>query len=210
MRAWQPRPTPRHPFLFVIAAAVTVLAAPAPARAQDNAKPDEAKSLTLERVPGVEKAKMAGLEAQTQAGGDRYSVQDLDIMQPVAVRLRAIDPSQTVRLEVVKGEWTNVYRNCATQGATPCEVRFRTQGNFGMHVTSPGGAGVRYELGVYVGDEMKLVPSNLVVTPKNAGQPAGGGLGTTTILLGIIAAALVVLVFLVGWSLLRKRNQEAS
>jgi len=209
MRAWHPRPIPL-PSLVVLAAIASALAAPSPARAQGNAKPDDATSLTLERVPGVEKAKMAGVEARTEAKGDRYSVQDLDIMQPVAVRLRAIDPSQTVRLEVVKGEWTNVYRNCATEGANPCEVRFRTEGNFGMHVTSPSGAGVAYELGVYVGDEMKLVPSNLVVTPKSAGPAAGGGLTTTTILLGIIAAALVVLVVLVGWSLLRKRNQEAS
>jgi len=209
MRAWQPRPTPIRPFLFVIAAVVTVLAAPAPARAQGSAKPDDAKSLTLERVPGVEKAKMAGFEARTQTGGDRYSVQDLDIMQPVAVRLRAIDPSQTVRLEVVKGEWTNVYRKCATQGASPCEVRFRTQGNFGMHVTSPGGVGVAYELGVYVGDEMKLVPPNVVVPPKNGAPAASGGLGLTNILLGVIAVALVGLLLLVAWSMLRKRNQEA-
>ena len=153
---------------------------------------------------------MAGLETDTKTGGDRYSVQDLDIMQPVAVRLRAIDPSQTVRLEVVKGEWTNVYRNCATSGAAPCEVRFRTQGNFGMQVTSPAGAGVPYELGVYVGDEMKLVPANLVVSPKDAGRAAGGGLGLTNILLGVIAVALVGLLPLVAWSVLRKRNQEAS
>ena len=204
MRAWRRA----LPTAFLVLAGL--LAAPAPAAAQGAGKPAEGTTLTLERAPGVERAKMAGLETDTKQGGDRYSVQDLDIMQPVAVRLRAINPSQTLRLDVVKGEWTNVYRNCSTEGATPCEVRFRTQGNFGMQVTSPSGAGVAYELGVYVGDEMKLVPANLVVPPKNAGQPAGGGLGTTTILLGIIAVALVVLVFLVGWSLLRKRNQEAS
>ena len=204
MRAWR-RVLP--PTLLVLAG---LLAAPAPAAAQGAGKPDEATALTLERVSGVERAKMAGLETDTKTGGDRYSVQDLDIMQPVAVRLRAIDPSQTVRLEVVKSEWTNVYRNCSTSGAAPCEVRFRTQGDFGMHVTSPSGAGVAYELGVYVGDEMKLVPANLVVSPKNAGPAAGGGLGLTNILLGVIAVALVGLLLLVAWSVLRKRNQEAS
>jgi hypothetical protein len=200
MRAWRPF---LPPALLVLAG---LLVAPVPARAQGS----EATALTLERVPGVERAQMAGLETDVKAAGDRYSVQDLDIMQPVAVRLRAIDPSRTVRLEVVKGEWTSVYRDCSTRGATPCEVRFRTQGNFGMRVTSPEGAGARYELGVFVGDEMKLVPANVVVPPRDAGQAAGSGLGLTNILLGVIAVALVGLLLVVGWSVLRKRNQEAS
>lgn len=187
------------------ALAAGLLLAPA-ARAQEATA--GVTVLKPEAAEGLEQAKMAGERNETTRDGRRYSIQDLDVMQPVAIRVEAEDPARPIRIEVVKGEWDRVYRDATTGADGVAEVRFRTQGACGLEVTSPSGAGAGYRLALWVGDEIKTVPANVLV-PREATSGSDRG-GLTDLLLGIIAGALVVLVALVAWSMLRKRSQGAS
>ncbi|MCU0293167.1 MAG: hypothetical protein MUF10_14435 [Thermoanaerobaculaceae bacterium] len=167
-----------------------------------------AVELKLARVEGLEHGTMAVREARTTVAGDRCLVADLDVMQPVAVRLRAVEPARAVTLEVLKGDFERVYRRCATDPDGVCEIHLRTQGDLGLRVTSPAGAGVPFELAVWVGEEVKAVPAN-VLTPASRVARKGEGISLTNALLAVIAVALVGLLVLVAWVVLRRRPREA-
>jgi hypothetical protein len=159
--------------------------------------------LELRVIEELDQGRMAMADGVAPAEGVRYSVQDLDLMQPVAVALVAADAGQPVRLEIAKGEWDQVFRSCETDGSGACEVRFRTQGNFGIRVLPASASSSSYQLAVWVGDEARAVPTNVIV-PRDGGT-TGSGLGLIQILLGVIAAALVVLVVL-GIVLVQRRR----
>jgi len=199
-------PSPRWS-VCLAAALAAGLALPPAARAQEATA--GVTVLKPEAVEGLEQSKMAGERNTTAADPRRYSIQDLDIMQPVAVRVEAEDPARPIRIEVVKGEWDQVYRDQTTGADGAAEVRFRTQGACGLKVTSPTGAGAGYRLALWVGDEIKTVPANVLV-PREGGAGGSNRGGFTDLLLGFIAAALVVLIALVAWSMFRKRSQGAS
>lgn len=163
------------------------------------------EALQPQVVEGVESGCLARVEAEAPAEGLRYSVQDLDVMQPVAVKVIASDAARPVEIQIVKGEWDSVHRHCATDESGTCEVRFRTQGNFGVRVAPVGGASAaRFALGVWVGEEVQVVPDNLV-TPAAAGRA-----WTTT---DLLLAAVVVLLgagLAVGVVALRAHRRTAS
>ncbi len=152
------RSRPLFPFL-----AVWAFAAAAPVTTQPSTGGGLAFTvLEPQTAEGLASGKVAGADGTAIADGVHYSVQDLDLMQPVAVALFAVDSAKTVKLEIVKEQWTQVYRSCDTGTAGQCEVRFRTQGNFGIRVLPAGRDPASYQLAVWVGDEIQAVPSAAV------------------------------------------------
>ena len=144
------------------AALATALTIPAWAQTQ----PPKAPNYTVlepQAFTGRAGGKAIGAEGIATSEGVLYSVQDLDLMQPVAVGVLAQDPQRAVILEVVKGEWTKVLRRCETSPNGQCDARFRTQGNFGLRVTPKNGSKAGYQLFLWVGKEVQAVPNNLFV-----------------------------------------------
>ena len=180
---------------FVLALAVaggTVLLGAQPA-------PEKITTLSLQSVNGVA-GQLATTEATAGTTPEKYSVQDLDLMQPVAVRIEAVDPARPVTLKAVKAEWDQVYRECTTDAKGACEVRLRTQGNFGLLISARDPKGAPFRLAVWAGEEVKNVPANLVVPAARA----QGGWSRTELLLGVIAAVLIAGLVLVTRIVRRK------
>jgi hypothetical protein len=182
---------------------VGALAAVAPLAAQQGAKEPQFTVLTPAAQAGVEHGRMATASGRAGAAVERYSVQDLDLMQPVAVTVIAADPGAPVRLEVVKGEWEKVFRTCDTDATGQCAVRFRTQGNFGVQVRSTSGAEAAYELGVWVGDEIHAVPANVLGPPVEKE-------GSSTLLLVIAGLLALILIALVALDVSKSRAGAAA
>ncbi|HSM12499.1 MAG TPA: hypothetical protein VLA66_00380, partial [Thermoanaerobaculia bacterium] len=91
-------------------ALLAALAAAAPLTAQQGAREPQFTVLPPAARAGLEHGALASASGRTGATPERYSVQDLDLMQPVAVTVVAGDPGQPLRLEIVKGEWEKVFR----------------------------------------------------------------------------------------------------
>jgi hypothetical protein len=162
--------------LLVVTAfvAVLILAMLAPAWGQKPVAEPTFTELKLEDFKGRAGGKAIGAEGKATAQGILFSVQDLDLMQPVAVGLFATG-AQPVKLEIVKGQQTNVLRRCDTGRTGRCEVRFRTQGNFGIRVLSAGTAAADFGLAVWAGPEVQSVPQNAIVPATGKPGPRKEG-----------------------------------
>lgn len=186
----------------VVVCGLCGLLAAAALGAQTSAEDPGLTVLTPASVPGLDRGQLATARGTAAGEQVRYSVQDLDLMQPVAVTLVAAGAAAPVRLEIVKGEWDNVFRSCETDAAGSCEVRFRTQGNFGIKVQSSASSPAGYELAVWVGEEVKAVPANLL------GEAAEKGLSPLVLTLG--ALVLVGLVLVLVWAARSRRVPTAG
>lgn len=166
-------------------------------------------TLGLQRVQGVGGmlATAEGVAGSAAKAVQKYSVQDLDLMQPVAVRLEAIDRTKPVALKVVKGEWDKVHRECVTDDRGACEVKFRTQGNFGLIVAARGTDSASYRVAVWAGDEIKTVPANLIV-PAGRAERAGGWTRVEILLAGI-AGLLIAGIGLVAVLVVRRKGRSS-
>ncbi len=144
-----------------------LLAAAIPATAQPSAAEGPVVTVLVpEAVEGLSCARAVAAEGTAVSGGVHYSVQDLDLMQPVAVGLFAVEAARPVKLEIVKGEWTQVFRNCDTGGSGQCDVRFRTQGSFGIRVLPAADSPSGYQVAVCVGEEVQAVPSAVTASTQ--------------------------------------------
>jgi hypothetical protein len=166
--------------------------------------PEKVTTLSLQTAQGVA-GKLATTEATAGTTPEKYSVQDLDLMQPVAVRIEAVDPARPVTLKAVKAEWDKVYSECTTDAKGACEVRLRTQGNFGLLVSARDPRGAPYRLAVWAGEEIKNVPANLMTPAAGARQ----GWTRTEMLLGVIAAVLILGVVLVAARVMRRGGKSS-
>ena len=118
-------------------------------------------------------------------------------MQPVAVGVLAQDPKRGVVLEVVKGEWTNVFRRCETDPKGQCDARFRTQGNFGLRVTPKNGLKAGYQL-FGVGRKRSRGCPQQLVRPKAQIASVLKGRCQCSRVPGLRAGAVTVLILLVS------------
>ena len=159
--------------------AVALVASVAPARVSGNEHPKGAAPtshsprvqttkdadivLTPEPSKGLKIGKVAGVQGKAPPDGQRISVQSIDLMQPIAVGLFAVEPTHALKLEIIKGKWTDVIKTCVTDATGSCEVRFRTEDHFGMRVSSVDSHPAGYNAVVWVGDEIQEVPQNVVM-----------------------------------------------
>jgi hypothetical protein len=155
---------------FCAALATAVLACPISFAATSKAaKVPEAKSLEFEKIERVKNGKFAYVVGSTKVDAVRYVASNLLVTQPVVVTLKADNPKDKIRLMVTKTEWTKAEREGSTGADGRVRLSFRTQGDFGVAVSSTS-AGKPYRMSVWIGDEVKS-PMPPVVVPKSAWKP---------------------------------------
>jgi|KBSSwiStaDraftv2_1062776.scaffolds.fasta_scaffold267052_2 hypothetical protein len=183
--------------LFVLCAA---LAGGASAQTPDNKIP--VYKLDLRKVPDIPDGDAALVKGDAGSIPDRFFVENLYMLKPVSVTVRAVNPGGVVNVKITKEKWTTVLREGTTGSDAQVNFKFRTQGEFQISITSPN-AGTPYKMVVWVGKD--IVPkAKPVFVPKSQFQGsatpawwwwAGGG----------VAVVIVALLALV----LRNRKQAS-
>lgn len=139
--------------------------------AQAADKEPTAKPLPLKKVDGLTNGRLAYIVSKTAANGQRFYASNLLVTQPVIVTLKSDDPGNDIQLKVTKTQWSKAEREVSTGSTGRVQLKFRTQGEFGLAV-SGADAGKPYRMTVWIGDEVKRPMANVVV-PKSQWKPVG-------------------------------------
>lgn len=211
-----------------IAIAVLLACGAFSAAALGAAKEPTAKPLALKKVEGLTNGRLAYVVGKTTRDGQRFYASNLLVTQPVIVTLKSDDPANDIRLEVTKTQWSKAEREVSTGAKGRVQLKFRTQGEFGLAV-SGSDAGKPYRMTVWIGDEVKR-PMASVVVPKSkwkgtaampaeppaasaapavatSAPPADKPLGGGSLVVWLIAGLLVVIAALL-FALLRKKREH--
>jgi hypothetical protein len=189
--------TARLMFAGVLCAALTAVA---PAQVPDNKIP--VYKLELRKVPDIPEGDAALVKGDAGSIPDRFFLENLYMLKPVSVSVRAVNPGGVVNVKITKDKWTDVLREGTTGADAQVNFKFRTQGEFQISITSPT-PNTPYKMVVWVGKD--IVPkSKPVFVPKS--EFKGGGTPTWWWWAGG-GGALVVIILLV--LVLRKRKQAS-
>jgi hypothetical protein len=187
----------------LLAGALGVCAAAAP-KAPDT--PDAWK-VQLKSVPQIKKGKVALYQGTATPSGQHFALDDLSIVQPVAVALLAKNREDDLSLQLLKDRWDHPYRTGSTKGAGKASFAVRTQGELRILVTAP--TPTPYQLVVWSGDDIKL-PMRSPFIPMAEYQKrhpeVAGGMGRYA--LWTFGALLVVVVGLAGALIMVKRGRS--
>ena len=170
------------------------------AQAPDNKIP--VYKLDLRKVPDIPEGDAALVKGDAGSIPDRFFVENLYMLKPVSVTVRAVNPGGVVNVKLTKSKWTDVLREGTTGADSQVNFKFRTQGEFQISITSPT-PNTPYKMVVWVGKD--IVPATKpVFVPKS--QFKGGGTPAWWWWAG--GGALIVIAILLAL-LLRKRKQAS-
>lgn len=154
---------------------------------------------------------------------DRFWVEGLGVLTPVAVTIIAKNPGDEITVALGQDRWDEPVTKIATTKDTPqVTKKLRTQGDLEISVTAAS-EDKQYWLIVWVGDEIvpELAPVTVPMskykkehpdagkTPAPDGGPnsAKAGAGTSPIMI-VIAVALVLIVLLLAVVVFRKKGKS--
>lgn len=169
------------------------------AQAADGDKPATIR-LEPKRQPGIDRGKAVVVKGEAGKVPQRFLLDGITYMMPVAVALRPVEAGQEVSMNVTKYAWNQPLRQGSSDGDV-LRYLFRTEGEFQVSVTSER-EGTPYRLLVWVGDETKPDLAPVVVRASEFEGDAGG----TTWWIWLVAGAglVVAAVLAVRWSGKRK------
>lgn len=192
---------PKNSLGFATMALVCAMLAPVPASAQ--AADDKIPVYRLEprEAPDVPVGRVAMVAGTTTAIPDRFFVENLHMLVPVSVTVRAADAAAPVRVRLTKSSWDEALREGTTANGEQVQFKLRTQGEFQIAVDSPR-PGAEYKMVVWVGPDIVPETSPIIVPTSefDGGTPrwiwwVAGGIG---------ALLLLVLAFVFG-----KRSRQS-
>ena len=158
--------------------------------------------LDLRKVDGIPTGDAALVSGEAGSTPDRFFAENLYMLRPISVTVRAVNPGGVVNVKLTKEKWDDVLREGTTGADNQVNFKFRVQGQFQVSITSPT-PGTPYKMVVWVGPD--IVPKTRpVFVPKS--QFEGGGLPKWIWWAG--GGAVVVIVLLV-LALFKKRKQAS-
>lgn len=189
-----------HLFRGCLAAALTLLVAmPQVALAATDA----AKPVTIRLQPkqqaGIDRGKAVVVKGEAGKVPQRFLLDGITYMMPVAVALRPVSKGDEVALSVTKYAWNQPLRQGDTDGDI-LRYLFRTEGEFQVSVTAKQ-EGTPYRLLVWVGDETKPELKPVVV---KASEYEGDKAGTGWLRWALIVGAAAIAAWLAVRALRRK------
>jgi hypothetical protein len=159
--------------------------------------------LDLRKVPDIPEGVAALVAGNAGATPDRFYVDNLYMLKPVSVTVRAADPGGVVNVKLTKEKWDSVLREGTTGAESQVNFKFRTQGEFQISITSPQ-ANTPYKMVVWVGPD--IVPRTKPVFVPESQYKGAGGLPRWAWWAG--GGGLLVIVVLAGF-LFMKRKQAS-
>lgn len=123
-------------------------------------------------MPGLDRGKAVVVKGISGKLPQRFALEGIDFLHPVAVALRPVKHGENVAMSVTKYAWNQPLREGETDGDI-LRYLFRTEGEFQVTVSAPN-PGTHYRLMVWVGDELKpeMTP---VVVPASEHDASGKG-----------------------------------
>jgi hypothetical protein len=156
--------------------------------------------IPIYRLDPIERADIPEGKAAFVSGNagsipDRFFLENLYMLKPISVTVRAVNPGDDVRVKITKWKFDDVLREGSTAGNQQVLLKFRTHGEFQISVTADK-PNTPYKMVVWVGPDMKPKSKPLFVPQsefKDSGMPkwvwwAAGAAGAI-----IIAVLFVIL-----------------
>ena len=172
---------------------------------QIEVKPDER----------IAKGKSAFIHGETDAIGDKFLVEGIDVMQPVYVGVYTKNADDKIRVRIVKDNWDKAEREENTDGTGKAEFTFRTYDGFKIGIDAK--EDTEYQIVVWVGDEISddlpaiAVPASDYVEREDKTNPdvnsKSDEVSFSYLELGLIGLVFLLLVGSgVAFMLLRKKK----
>lgn len=124
-----------------------------------------------------------GAEITQTESTQYFYVSNVSIYSPDYVGITAADSSSPITIALHKNNWDQTTMQGATDGSGHWDTKFRTNGDFGIKITSAH-VPVTYALVVWIGNEVRApmpspfalrTPSAIAATPAGSVHPAAGG-----------------------------------
>lgn len=170
-----------HLALFLgIALGIGLFASAASGQSQRPARAAPVKAetikLTLKPDPDMPQGKVVVLSGVVNEIGVAFLLEDLSILQPVAVMLAATDASHDLQLQLSKAGMNAPAREGSTKGEGMSRFCFRTQGALRIFVRSNEPRPLPFYLLAWAGDEEAVKMDDVVVPTGQANTrvPSGG------------------------------------
>jgi hypothetical protein len=157
--------------------------------------------LDLRKVEDIPEGLAALVAGNTSSKPDRFFVDNLYMLKPVSVTVRAVDPGGVVNVKLTKEKWETVLREGTTGTENQVNFKFRTQGQFQISITSPS-PGTAYKMVVWVGPD--IVPRSKPIFVPKSGFKDGGSLPSWA--WWAAGGALLVIVLFVAMRMRRKAS----
>ncbi len=169
--------------------------------AQDEAPSDApiVYEMQLSPKPDFPNGEAVYLQGEADAAGQRYSLGGTELNQPILVSVLTQDPTDDVRVRIVKDDWDAPDRDASTAGAKRLDFGFRTFDGFKLLVTAD--QPTDYQLIVWVGAPMQIPApalaepaSTFVESPSAGGAASASGVSFSyleLILIGVLALAVL-------------------
>ena len=185
-----------------------------PARAEDI----PAYKLQMQTDPKLPGGKIRIIEGEAGPGPDRFFLEGLGVLSPVAVTIIAKHKGDEIQVAFGQDRWDETIQKASTSAAkNEVTTKLRTQGDLKISVTASA-EGKPYWLIVWVGDEVKaeLAPVTVPMTKykkehPDAGKapaPGAAAAGGTSPVMIVIAVALVAIVLLLAFMAFRKKGRS--
>jgi hypothetical protein len=121
--------------------------------------------LDLRKVPDIPEGDAALVAGNAGAAPHRFFVENLYMLKPVSVTVRAVEPGGVVNVKLTKEKWEEVLREGTTGQDSQVNFKFRTQGQFQISITSPT-PDTAYKMVVWVGPDIKPKQKAVFVSPS--------------------------------------------
>jgi len=168
---------------------------------------------TSPKVPGKHRI----IEGQAGPQPDRFVLEGLGVLQPVAVTLIAKNTGDEITVALGQDRWEEAVKKATTSADKPeVTTKLRTQGDLEISVTAATEP-KPYWLIVWVGDAVDAEPQlTPVVVPMSkykrehpdAAKGAVAAAGGTSPIMVVIAVALVAIVLLLALMAFRKKGKS--
>jgi hypothetical protein len=168
-------------------------------------------AINLRTVPYLKDGKIAIVQGAVDGSGYRFVVENLDVLQPVAVTVLGADPNDEVNLRLAKKSWDESAREGSTRGSGERTFKVRTHGDMRIVVTSKEGL-KPFQLVVWAGDERQVPIPPIFATGVTAADADGGRTGSsgTSPALWTIAGLCAIAVILLAVIAFRKSSAKGS
>ncbi|MFN8290293.1 MAG: hypothetical protein U0U70_08555 [Chitinophagaceae bacterium] len=195
--------------LFLLLASSVLSVTAQPFSLDERVKPTELTLVEYKKDDSLRRGRI-NVTGVTQVHDTAYYfVQGLSMYSPAYFGITAKSGSPNIKVNLCKNNWHTMDRTGGTADSAHWEVRFKTEGDFGIMVI-PQEKPAEYTLCVWTGDEAKEVgiSSPFKGSGDNAGktEKAKGGGFLKNNLLYIIIGVLVIAVALLAFKLKKKQS----
>ena len=182
--------------VFAPLACIAALFAALPAIAQQADDKIPIYRLDLLKRPDIPTGEAAFVAGKAGAKPHRFFLENLYMLKPVSVTVRAVNPGDVVTAKITKWKFDDVLREGNTADGKQVLFKFRTHGEFQISVTADK-PDTPYKMVVWVGPDIKPKSKPLFV-PKSEYKDGSGlpkwvwwaGGGAAVIIIGLLAVIL--------------------